>query len=358
MIEEDKRIDDKIKNGLRINAAEALYLYNHTPLFLLASMAQGVKQKKSGDAIFYNRNFHVEPTNICRFNCKFCSYRKNEGEEGGWDMSLEEIEHYVKEHLTPQTTEVHLVGGVNNHHTLERYCEVIALVRRLVGKEVTIKAFSAIEHIYVIEKAGLTFEQGLRLLIDSGLDTITGGGGEIFDEQVRQQICPDKASSDTWLKFHETAHRMGIKSNATMLYGHLETIEHRIDHMLRLRDLQDITGGFTTFIPLKFRSQNNSMSYLGESPITDDMRMIALSRIFLDNFDHIKAYSPMYGRARTQQAILFGADDIDGTVKSSTKIYSMAGMSENGMEEEEMISLIKETGYQAVERDTFYRKIE
>lgn len=358
MIEEDKRIYDKVKNGLRIDASEALHLYNHTPLFLLASMAQEVKRRKSGDAVFYNKNFHVEPTNICRFNCKFCSYRKNEGEEGGWDMSLEEIEQYVKAHLTSETTEVHLVGGVNNKHTLERYCEVIALVRRLVGEKVSIKAFSAIEHIYVIQNAGLTFEEGIKLLVENGMDTITGGGGEIFDEEVRNQICPDKASSETWLNFHETAHRMGIKSNATMLYGHMETVEHRIDHMSRLRDLQDMTGGFTTFIPLKFRSLNNSMSYLGESPITDDMRMIAISRIFLDNFDHIKAYSPMYGRARTQQAILFGADDIDGTVKSSTKIYSMAGVSEKGMEEDEMTALIQETGYRAVERDTFYKELK
>ncbi|MEG0500399.1 MAG: CofH family radical SAM protein, partial [Rikenellaceae bacterium] len=314
MIEEDKRIYDKVRNGERIDAAEALHLYQNTPLFLLASMALDAKRAKSGDAVYYNKNFHVEPTNICCFRCKFCSYRKNEGEDGGWNMSLEEIEEYVKAHLTPETTEVHLVGGVNAQHTLERYCEVIALVRRLVGTKVCIKAFSAIEHIYVIEKAGLSFEEGIKQLIASGMDTITGGGAEIFDESIRSQICSDKASSDSWLRFHATAHRLGIKSNATMLYGHMESVEHRIDHMSRLRNLQDITGGFTTFIPLKFRSQNNSMSYLGESAIIDDMRTIAISRIFLDNFPHIKAYSPMFGKARTQQAILFGADDIDGTV--------------------------------------------
>lgn len=357
MLEEDKRIYDKVRRGERIDLSEALHLYQNTPLFLLASMALDVKRVKSGDAVYYNKNFHIEPTNICCFKCKFCSYRKNEGEEGGWNMSFEEIETFIHSHLTPETTEVHLVGGVNAQHTLERYCEVIALVRRMVGKEVKIKAFSAIEHIYVIEKAGLSFEEGIKQLMESGMDTITGGGAEIFDDSIRSQICPEKASTEKWLDFHAVAHRLGIKTNATMLYGHLESIEHRLDHMLRLRQLQDETGGFTTFIPLKFRSQNNSMSYLGETAIVDDMRTIALSRIFLDNFPHIKAYSPMYGKARTQQAILFGADDIDGTVKSSTKIYSMAGVSERGMEESEMIELIKETGFRAVERDTFYNEL-
>lgn len=357
MLEEDKRIYDKVRRGDRINHSEALHLYKNTPLFLLASMALDVKRTKSGDAVYYNKNFHIEPTNICCFRCKFCSYRKNEGEEGGWNMSLEEIGSYVNSHLTPETTEVHLVGGVHAQHTLDRYCEVITLVRRMVGNTVKIKAFSAIEHIYVIEKAGLSFEEGIQKLTASGMDTITGGGAEIFDDSIRSQICPDKASTEKWLDFHATAHRMGIKTNATMLYGHMEGIEHRLDHMSRLRELQDSMGGFTTFIPLKFRSQNNSMSYLGETAIVDDMRTIALSRIFLDNFPHIKAYSPMYGKARTQQAILFGADDIDGTVKSSTKIYSMAGVSEKGMEENEMIDLIRETGFRAVERDTFYNEL-
>lgn len=357
MIEEDKRIYDKVRNGERIDASEALHLYHNTPLFLLASLALDVKRAKSGDAVYYNKNFHIEPTNVCCFRCKFCSYRKNEGEEGGWTMSLSDIENYVNSHLTPETTEVHLVGGVNAQHTLDHYCEVIKLVRSMVGENVKIKAFSAVEHIYVIEKAGLSFEDGIKRLVDCGMDTITGGGAEIFDDAVRSQICADKASSEKWLEFHQTLHRMGVKSNATMLYGHIESVEQRIDHMSRLRDLQDKTGGFTTFIPLKFRSQNNSMSYLGETAIVDDMRTIALSRIFLDNFPHIKAYSPMFGKARTQQAILFGADDIDGTVKSSTKIYSMAGVSEKGMDEQEMINLIEETGFKAVERDTFYNNI-
>ena len=356
--EKIKAIVVKIEANEPINSKDAIYLYNNAPLFLLSSLATNIKASKSGNNVFYNKNFHIEPTNICCFRCNFCSYRKNEGESGSWNMSMEEISEYVKSHLTEETTEIHLVGGVNSLHTLEHYCNILKLVKSMVSSKVKIKAFSAVEHIYVIEKAGLTYEAGIKKLVESGMDTITGGGAEIFDEELRAQICNDKASSEKWLKFHETAHRLGIKTNATMLYGHLESIENQIDHMSRLRDLQDITGGFTTFIPLKFRSKNNSMSYLGECSSINDAKTIAISRIFLNNFDHIKAYSPMYGKEATQRALLYGADDIDGTVKSSTKIYSMAGVTEKGMDEQEMITLIEESGFKAVERDTFYNVIK
>lgn len=272
-------------------------------------------------------------------------------------MSMEEITDYVAKRMTPTITEVHLVGGVNSSHTLEHYCNVIAHIRGLVGERVQIKAFSAVEHIAMIDKAGLSYREGIERLVAAGMDTITGGGAEIFDEEIRAQICPDKASSVEWLRFHETAHNLGIKTNATMLYGHIESVYHRFEHMERLRALQDETGGFTTFIPLKFRSKNNDMSYAGETSLIDDMKTLSLSRIFLDNFSHLKAYSPMYGKERTQQAILFGADDIDGTVKDSTKIYSMAGVESHGMDEEDMIKLIEETGFKATERDTFYNII-
>lgn len=344
------QIVDKIERCERISSEEAVILYDKAPLFLLSHLATAAKLNASGDKVFYNKNFHLEPTNICLFHCKFCSYRKEEGEEHSWDMSMEEIREYVKSHLHNEITEVHLVGGVNPRHDLQHYCDVIAEVRAIVGESVTIKAFSAIEHIYVIEKAGLSYREGLKILQSYGLDTITGGGAEIFDEKLRQEICHDKATTEKWLAFHREAHLLGIKTNATMLYGHCETLQQRIDHLERLRKLQDETGGFTTFIPLKYRSKNNSMSHLGECSITEDMRTIAISRLFLDNFKHIKAYSPMYGKSVTQSALLFGADDIDGTVKSSTKIYSMAGVSERGMEESEMIALIEEAGYKATER--------
>lgn len=357
MMEEIDIIVDKVSNNSRISIEEAIILYENLPLFELANLAIARKRESSGEMVFYNKNFHVEPTNICLYRCKFCSYRKNEGQEGGWNMSFDEITDYINQRLTPQITEIHLVGGVNSTHTLDHYCNVISHIRKLVGDKVQIKAFSAVEHIYMIEKAALSYKQGIEKLIAAGMDTITGGGAEIFDEELRSQICPDKASSEKWLAFHEAAHNLGIKTNATMLYGHIESLYHRFEHMERLRTLQDKTGGFTTFIPLKFRSKNNDMSYAGETSLIDDMKTLALSRIFLDNFAHLKAYSPMYGKERTQQAILFGADDIDGTVKDSTKIYSMAGVESHGMDEEDMIRLIEETGFKAVERDTFYNII-
>lgn len=350
-------IIEKVENNIRISSSEAIILYKDAPLSTLSSLAQMCKKRKSGSSVFYNKNFHIEPTNICCYYCKFCSYRKNEDEADSWNMSLKDIEDGVNALLHDEITEIHLVGGVHPKHTLDYYCAMIKLVRSIAGKKVKIKAFSAIEHIHVIEKEGISYHEGIKKLQDSGMDTITGGGAEIFHDDIRENICPDKASSEKWLKFHETAHKLGIKTNATMLYGHIETIAHRVDHMEQLRNLQDVTFGFTSFIPLKFRSKNNSMSYLGECSDIDDLRTMAISRIFLDNFPHIKAYSPMYGKHTTQQALLYGADDIDGTVKNSTKIYSMAGVEESGMDEQDMISLIEEVGFSAVERDTFYNPI-
>lgn len=269
-------------------------------------------------------------------------------------MTLSEVEEKVKQRLSPAITEVHLVGGVHPDHTLEHYIDIIRTVRHVVGEKVAIKAFSAVEHIYVIEKAGLSYAEGLKKLCKAGMDTITGGGAEIFAPHIRKRICPDKARAEQWLRFHKTAHEMGIKTTATMLYGHIETLDDVLNHLEELRNLQDTTKGFVTFIPLKYRMRNNNLSHVGECSVVYDMKIIALSRIFLDNIDHIKAYSPMYGAALTQNAILFGADDIDGTVKDTTKIYSMAGVQEKGMTEEQMIKLIEDTGYKACERDTFY----
>ncbi len=349
---------NRVVAGERITTEEAVWAYDNMPLYELSQLAIAVKKSKSGDDIFYNKNFHIEPTNICLYNCKFCSYRKREGENGARNMSIDDIINYTKQHLKPTTTEIHLVGGVNPSHSLEHYINVIKAVKSVTGEGVAIKAFSAVEHIYIIDKAGLTFEEGISALIDAGMDTFTGGGAEIFDEGVRGEICPDKASSERWLMFHEAAHRLGITSNATMLYGHIENISHRVDHLNRLRELQDRTGGFTTFIPLKYRSKNNSMGSNGETSIIDDMKTLAISRIFLDNFDHIKAYPPMFGSERTEQAMLFGADDIDGTVNDTTDIYSTAGVAPTGMSESDMQQMIRRAGFTPVERDTFYWRIK
>lgn len=355
----DKRVEtiiEKVSASERLSAEEGVHLYNNAPLMLLSTIALKLKHEFSQDKIFYNRNFHIEPTNICAYNCKFCSFRKPADSSDSWSMSKEEILNYAKERYTKEISEVHLVGGVLPSASLEMYGDIISSLRRLMPK-VSIKAFSAIEHIYVYEKAGVSYTEGLKYLRDCGMDSITGGGAEIFDSEIRSQICNDKPSTEKWLSLHQSAHALGIKTAATMLYGHIETIENRINHICTLRDLQDQTSGFTTFIPLKFRNKNNSMSHLKESTLIDDLKTIAISRIILDNVPHIKAYPPSIGVENTTYALMMGADDIDGTVNDTTKIYSMAGVNNSLITETALCKIATDAGFKAVERDTFYNEI-
>ena len=348
----------QVAQGARLSSEQALTLWREAPLWRLAELAVARKREVSGDKVFYNKNFHVEPTNLCVFNCKFCSFRRTKGSPEAWDMSMEEVEQMVRSFEGSGVTEVHIVGGVHPEHDIYYYCDMIRRVKAILP-EVAVKAFTAIELSYMIRKAGLSVEEGLRLLIDAGMAAIPGGGAEIFDEKIRAEICPDKGSTAEWFEVHEAAHKMGLKTNATMLYGHIESIEHRIDHLMRLRDLQDRTGGFNAFIPLKYRNFGNSMSEIGEVPIIDDLRTLAMSRLILDNLPHIKAYWVMYGKQTTEMALSFGADDVDGTIDDSTKIYSMAGADDARprMSVEEMHAMVERAGFRAVERDTFYNEI-
>lgn len=344
--------------GERLSAEDALTLWREAPLWRLGELAVERKRAISGDKVFYNKNFHLEPTNLCVFNCKFCSFRRTAGSPEAWDMSMDEVEQMVRRYEGSGVTEVHIVGGVHPHHDIYYYCDMIRRVKAILPA-VAVKAFTAIELSYMIRQAGLTTEQGLRLLIDAGMEAIPGGGAEIFDETVRQQICPDKGSTAEWFDVHRTAHGLGIKSNATMLYGHIEELHHRVDHLLRLRDLQDATGGINAFIPLKYRNFGNSMSAIGEVSVVDDLRTLAMSRLILDNVPHIKAYWVMYGKQTTEMALAFGADDIDGTIDDSTKIYSMAGADDKrpSMSVDEMRDMMARAGFRAVERDTHYNEI-
>lgn len=351
-------LTEKILRGDRITTAEAQQLFDDAPLALLGTLATRVKEQKTGKSVFYNRNFHIEPTNICTFRCKFCSYRKPAGSAEAWSYTMDEVLAQAARYAGSRVTEVHIVGGVHPEHDLHYYAEMIRRIRGTLP-EVTVKAFSAVELDYMIEKAGLSLEDGLRLLQEAGMETMPGGGAEIFDEAIRAQICGEKSSSERWLEVHRTAHRLGMPTNATMLYGHIETPAHRIDHLDRLRRLQDETGGFNAFIPLKYRNLNNEMSAIGEVPVTDDLRTLAVSRIFLDNFPHLKAYWPMYGKETTQLSLAFGADDIDGTIDDTTKIYSMAGAEDTkpAMGVAELRAMVEEAGYEPVERDSFYRPV-
>lgn len=353
-------IRKKIEAGERITDKEALFLFEEASLGFAGKLANQVRERLHGDKVFFNRNFHIEPTNVCVFSCNFCAYsRLYAHREEGWELSMDQMLDMVKKYDGLPITEVHIVGGVHPKMNLEFFAELLRKIKTH-RPGLHIKGFTAVELDYMFRKAKMTNEEGLQFLQSAGLDSIPGGGAEIFDETIRSQICADKVSSEGWLKIHESAHRLGMHSNATILYGHIENYSHRIDHMRRLRELQDKTNGFNTFIPLKFRNKDNDMSDIPETSIVEDMKMYAVSRIYMDNFPHIKAYWPMLGRQNAQLALSFGVDDIDGTIDDSTKIYSMAGAEEQNpsMTTSELVNLIRQVKRLPVERDTLYNEIK
>lgn len=354
-------IAEKILDGKRISFDDGVLLFEKGELNFLGALANYVREKKHGHYTFFNRNFHVEPTNICVFDCKFCSYSRFVRERtdyDSWELTEEQIYAKVREYDGKPVTEVHIVGGVHPKMGLHYFANLIKNIKQ-IRPEIHVKAFTAVELDYMCRKAKVSYQEGLQLLKDHGQDSLPGGGAEIFDELIREQICKDKCTSSQWLEIHETAHKIGLPSNATMLYGHIETYAHRIDHMNRLRDLQDKTGGFNTFIPLKFRNKDNQMSHIPEVSVVEDLKNYAVSRIYMDNFGHVKAYWPMIGRETAQMSLAYGVDDIDGTIDDSTKIYSMAGSEEQtpALSTKELVELIKGAGRHPVERDTLYNII-
>jgi aminodeoxyfutalosine synthase len=354
-----KDIVSKIEARERINSAEGLLLFEKAPLAVVGTMANFIRERKHGDKTYFNRNFHIEPTNICVFSCKFCSYsRLYSKREEGWELSIDEMFEKVKSYDKEPITEVHIVGGVHPKMDISFFAE---LLKKIKAHRPTlhIKGFTAVELDYMFRKAKVSREDGMKLLHDAGLDSLPGGGAEIFDTDIRNKISADKVDAEGWLNIHAIAHQLGMHSNATMLYGHIENYAHRIDHMDRLREMQDNTKGFNTFIPLKFRNHDNEMSNVAETTAIEDMKVYAISRIYLDNFPHIKAYWPMLGREQAQLSLSFGVNDIDGTIDDSTKIYSMAGSEEQNpsLTTEELVSLIKQVGRKPVERDTLYNAI-
>lgn len=354
-----QEIAEKVKAGQRITDEECLLLFEKGSLGFVGSLANYIREKLHGDKVFFNRNFHIEPTNVCVFSCNFCSYsRLYAKREDGWELSIDQMLHMVKQYDGKPITEVHIVGGVHPKMDLAFFAELLKAIKAH-RPELHIKAFTAVEYDYMFRKAKVSVEEGLKFLIEAGLDSIPGGGAEIFHPEIREKICADKVDADGWLLIHETAHKLGLHSNATMLYGHIESYSHRIDHMRRLRELQDRTKGFNTFIPLKFRNKDNDMSSVAESNHIEDMRMYAIARIYLDNFPHLKAYWPMLGRQNAQLSLSFGVDDIDGTIDDTTKIYSMAGAEEQTptMTTEQLVTLIRQAKREPVERDTLYNEL-
>lgn len=354
-----RTIAEKVANQERITFDEGVYLYEHGELGYLGALANHVRERLHGDKVFFNRNFHVEPTNICVFDCKFCSYsRLLKQKDEGWEMTEQQILDKVRSYEGKPITEVHIVGGVHPKMGLHYFASLIKKVKE-IRPDIHVKAFTAVELEYMCRKAKVSYEEGLRILKEHGQDSLPGGGAEIFDEEIRNEICADKCTSAEWLEMHRTAHRLGMPSNATMLYGHIEQFRHRVDHMERLRQLQDETGGFNTFIPLKFRNGDNQMSHVPEVSTIEDLRNYAVARIYMDNFGHIKAYWPMIGRHTAQMSLGFGVDDIDGTIDDSTKIYSMAGSEEQNpaLTTHQLVQLIKDAGRHPIERDTLYNTV-
>ena len=355
-----KVIGQKILQNERISFEDGVALFEKSSLPYVGALANWKRNELHGDLTYFNRNFHIEPTNVCVFSCKFCSYSKLYAhKEEGWELTIDQMMDIVKSYDGKPVTEVHIVGGVHPKLTLAFFLDLMRAIKAH-RPELHIKAFTPVELDYMFRKAKVSIQEGMRLANEAGLDSLPGGGAEIFHPDIRTIICDDKVDANGWLEIHQTAHELGMHSNATLLYGHIEKYEHRIDHMERLRQLQDQTKGFNTFIPLKFRNKDNAMHDVPESTMLEDLKMYAISRLYLDNFPHVKAYWPMLGRQVAQLTLSYGVNDIDGTIDDTTKIYSMAGSEEQNpaMTTLELVRLIKQAKRIPIERGTLYNVIQ
>jgi aminodeoxyfutalosine synthase len=355
-----KAIGQKIIQNERISFEDGVALFEKASLPYVGALANWKRNELHGDLTYFNRNFHIEPTNVCVFSCKFCSYSKLYAhKEEGWELTIDQMMDIVKSYDGKPVTEVHIVGGVHPKLTLAFFLDLMRAIKAH-RPELHIKAFTPVELDYMFRKAKVSIQEGMRLAHEAGLDSLPGGGAEIFHPDIRTIICDDKVDANGWLEIHQTAHELGMHSNATLLYGHIEKYEHRIDHMERLRQLQDQTKGFNTFIPLKFRNKDNEMHDVPESTMLEDLKMYAISRLYLDNFPHVKAYWPMLGRQVAQLTLSYGVNDIDGTIDDTTKIYSMAGSEEQNpaMTTLELVRLIKQAKRTPIERGTLYNVIQ
>jgi len=354
-----KVIAEKVQSDKRITPEEGELLFERGSLSYLGALANYIREKKHGEKTYFNRNFHLEPTNVCLYTCSFCSYsRLIKKRSEGWEYTMEEMLDIIKKYDDQPVTEVHIVGGVLPQYDLQFYQNLFKAIKAH-RPDLHIKALTPVEYHYIFKKGKVSYEEGMALMKAAGLDSMPGGGAEIFHPEIRDEIAGGKCSGDEWLAIHQAWHNLGMRSNATMLYGHIEKYKHRVHHLEALRNLQDKTGGFQTFIPLKFRNKGNQMSHVPESTTIEDLRNYAISRIYLDNFEHIKAYWPMIGRTTAQMSLAFGVDDIDGTIDDTTKIYTMAGSEEQSpaLSTEQLVKLIRNVGRHPIERDTLYNVV-
>ena len=347
----------KVVAGQRLSREDGLRLFESQDLLTTGFLANLVREKLHGQRTYWVYNQHINYSNICTNGCRFCAFSRRLGEEGGFVLTVDQMANKVRERLPEPITEIHVVGGCHPDLSLSYYVDLVRTIKEL-RPEVTVKAFTAVEVAHLAQNEGLAISQVLLALKEAGVEALPGGGAEVFSNRVRQLLCPEKLSSNGWLEVAKEAHQLGMRSNATLLYGHLETAAERVDHLLALREMQDETGGFITFIPLAFQSANTGIAPLQERTGYTDLKTIAVSRLLLDNFAHIKAYWIMLGVKIAQTALYFGADDLDGTVMEE-RIGHMAGASSaEALPPEELETLIRAAGQEPVQRDTFFKPVQ
>ncbi|MGA9174504.1 MAG: aminofutalosine synthase MqnE [Thermoactinomyces sp.] len=350
-------IIEKVKNGERLTLEDGLTLYQTPDLLTVGQLANLVNQRKNGDRVYFIQNLYINPTNVCEAKCAFCAFRRDPDEEGAYTMSPEELLDYVGKRYNEEMREFHIVGGHNHTVPFDYYLNTISTLKKHYP-HITIKAYTAAEIEFFSRLSGRSIEEVLKELIDAGVETLPGGGAEILTERYRQKMSPDKASTDQYLEVHRTAHHLGLKTHCTMLYGSIETLEERLIHMIRLRELQDETNGFLVFIPLAMQPRNVNASIKRRTSAMDDMRTIAVSRLMMDNFPHIKAYFINIGTQLAQLATHFGASDLHGTLVEERISHAAGALSQQALTKDELIWLIKGANRTPVERDTFYNPIK
>ncbi|QDT65720.1 aminofutalosine synthase MqnE [Calycomorphotria hydatis] len=349
-------IEAKVNAGERLSFEDGVFLDESVDLLTLGRLANTVRERMNGNFAYYNTNIHLNPTNVCIYRCKFCAFRADLRAEKAYTFTDDMIRERVLEAKEGGATEIHVVGGLHHQKKFDWYVNVLQVIHD-TWPELHIKAWTPVEIHWFAHMTKQPYEWVFEQLIDAGLGSLPGGGAEIFDEKVRAELCEHKADSDTWFQVHDVAHRMGLKSNATMLYGHVEEAKHRVDHLIRLRDQQDKTGGFQTFIPLAFHPDNTKIDHLKKPTGLMDLRQIALGRLMLDNFPHVKAYWIMLGEKIAQTALAFGADDLDGTVVHEIIYHDAGAKTPEGLTVDQLHGLIREAGREPIERDTLYRRV-
>lgn len=357
---DDQRLQpilDKVHAGQRLSFDDGVTLYRSPDILGVGYMANFVRERLHGNVTYFNVNRHINPTDVCVASCRLCAFGKRAKDPKAYTMSLDEVWTRAAEGWSESITEFHIVGGLHPELSLEWYCEMLRGLKERFP-EVHLKAFTMVEVAYFAQRGKISIREVLRKLIDAGVDSLPGGGAEILAERVRRIICDHKIDGSQWLDVARTAHRMGLKSNCTMLYGHIETEEDRVDHLVKLRELQDETSGFVTFIPLAFHPDNTVLKHIPRTTGFMDIREIAVSRLMLDNIPHIKAYWIMMTPAIAQIAQRFGANDIDGTVVEERIYHDAGATTSQGMRRGELLRLIRESGREPVERDTAYRPVQ